>query len=119
VVLVAVAVAGFALTRSASRTEERRLLHERTREVGAVLSTSGTLASSLQLIGAVYTSTGSTAGCGSAFSAAARSLLSGAVALVGIGKMVDGDLVVAAVEGKGLVSVKFSVAHAKRSSAGR
>lgn len=96
VVLAAIAVTGFAITRSASHAEEMRLLHERGSEVGAILSTSTNLTTTLQVLGEVFAS-GEDAQ--QVFAAGARSLIVGGVTTVGIAQIVGDQVNVRAVEG--------------------
>jgi signal transduction histidine kinase/ActR/RegA family two-component response regulator len=98
IALVAVAGAGFGITRHAANTQEAGLLHERASEVALILSTATSLTSSLQVIGDVYAGGGESA---QAFAAGARSLVSGAVTTVGVAAVVGDDVVVRAVQGTG------------------
>jgi len=96
IILIAFAVGGFFVTRNTAQREEQQLLEERAAEVAALLSTSDTLAASLQLIGEVYVNG---EGTGRAFAAAARTLLTGTVTHVGIAQLTDGEAIVVDVEG--------------------
>ena len=97
-VLASIAVGGFVIARLSLQSEEKQLLHDRTSEIGAILSTSAGLASSLQMVGEVY----SNDQIGEAFSAAAKTLVAGNVTLAGVARVVGDQVVVQAVEGGGV-----------------
>ncbi|MCU1502605.1 MAG: sensor protein [Ilumatobacteraceae bacterium] len=96
--LAAVAIIGFAVTRSAADAQEGRLLQERASEVAAILSTASSLSTSLQVVGDVYAGGGEST---QAFAAGARSLVTGGVTTVGVAAAVDDQIVVRAVQGTG------------------
>ncbi|MBI5087438.1 MAG: response regulator [Actinobacteria bacterium] len=98
VVLAALAVTGFGIARSATQREEANLLEQRASEVAAILSTSTSIATSMELIGEVYAGGAAST---SAFRAGARSLVTGAVTGVGIARVVDDQVRLEAFEGTG------------------
>jgi signal transduction histidine kinase/ActR/RegA family two-component response regulator len=97
--LAGLATAGFFVTRSAARQEERRILHERAGEVAALLTSStDSLGSTLRLLGEAYAARRAP---GPGFTSSARSLVKGGVTGVGVAEKTGSDLVVRAVEGSG------------------
>ena len=100
VVLAAVSVVGFVVTRSATGDEERRLLHERTGEVAAVLSSStNNVPAMLSLLGDAYQALNAP---GPGFTAAAQSALQGGLKGVGIAQSDGSQMVVRASVGEAL-----------------
>lgn len=98
--LVAVAVAICVVTTSVVRDQERRLLHERTKEIGSALTNVITTGqSSLVLLAAVPARTGYSA---SKFTGAAHALLGSGVLTVGVARERSGRPVVVAAVGNGL-----------------
>jgi signal transduction histidine kinase/CheY-like chemotaxis protein len=97
-VLAAMTVAGFLVTRRSARNEQEHLLGERASEVAAILSTAVSLQTSLALIGDVYAAGDS---AGAAFAAGAGSLVTGAVTTVGVAEVTGDRVVVRASEGAG------------------
>lgn len=101
VVLACAGLFGFFIARDARQDEEARLLHERAGEVAALLSiTTNQLESSLRLLGEAYAGRGE---AGPAFSASARSLLTGSVTGIGVAEVDGDDVIVRAAEGTGAV----------------
>jgi signal transduction histidine kinase/ActR/RegA family two-component response regulator len=97
IVLATLAVAGCLVARSATQNSERRLLHERAAEIGALLTNAMTSAkTSLGLLGETYAA-GRADDAG--FRAGARSLAKGGVATVGIAQTDADRVVVRAEEG--------------------
>jgi signal transduction histidine kinase/ActR/RegA family two-component response regulator len=100
VALSALTVAGFLVARSAAHSAERRLLHERAAEVGALLTNStDSLKISLGLLGQTYASD---RGADAGFTASARSLLKGGVTTVGVAEVADNSVVVRSTTGRPL-----------------
>jgi signal transduction histidine kinase len=97
VVVAALGLAGFLVTRATTRDQERRLLRERAGEVSALLSsTFGQIETALHLLEAAY---GASDSAGPGFTAAARSLVQGNVAGVGAAAVLDDRVVALAGEG--------------------
>jgi len=97
VTLTSVSVAGFVIARTAAQSAEKRLLHERAVEVGALLATTtASLKASLGLLGETYAA-GHTADAG--FRASAQSLIQGGESTVGVAETVGSRVVVRAAEG--------------------
>src|SRR5215207_9244434 len=90
VAFLAATLAGNVAARRAVEHEERILLEQRASEIEAILSTSSTLTTSLQLIGEAYAADPS----GTAFEGTAGSLVSGAVTAVGVAELVDDTVTV-------------------------
>ncbi|HEY3672221.1 MAG TPA: histidine kinase dimerization/phospho-acceptor domain-containing protein, partial [Acidimicrobiia bacterium] len=96
-VLAAVTVAGFLVTRHAANDEERRLLHERGGEVAALLSGStNNVPATLTLLGDAYQALGA---AGPGFTAAARSALQSGLEGVAVARSDGSQMVVLASEG--------------------
>jgi signal transduction histidine kinase len=97
--LVVLSIGGFVATRNSGRADERVLLHERSGEVAAILSSSvNGIASGLELLGEAYAGRGES---GPAFVASARSLLKGSVTGIGVAEDTGTLAVVRAFEGTG------------------
>src|ERR1700704_3801468 len=95
IVLATLAVAGCLIARSATQNSERRLLHERAAEIGALLANAtGSAKTSLGLLSETYAAGGVGDG---GLRAGARSLAKGGVTTVGIAQT-DGDRVVVRAE---------------------
>src|SRR5207248_902610 len=100
VALSALTVAGFLVARSAARSAERRLLHERAAEVAALLANStDSLKTSLGLLGQTYASDRR---ANAGFTAGARSLLKGGVTTVGVAEVAENSVIVRASTGRPL-----------------
>ncbi|MCU1449134.1 MAG: hypothetical protein JWP02_1304, partial [Acidimicrobiales bacterium] len=98
-VLATLSGAGFFATRSAANQEEKRILHERSGEVGALVSSSiGSLKSTLGLLGESYAGLRAP---GPGFTAGARSLVTGGVTGVGVAEEQGGAVVVRGMQGGG------------------
>jgi len=92
VLLASLGVAGFAVTRSTARDQERRLLEERAGEVAALLtSATYSTASTLGLLGEAYAARHA---AGTTFTATARSLLKANVVGIGVAEVDGGHVVV-------------------------
>src|SRR5205085_5780938 len=90
-------VAGFLVARSAARSAESKLLHERAAEVGALLTNStDSLKTSLGLLGGNYASDRR---ANAGFTASARTLTRGGVATVGVAEIAKNSVVVRATTG--------------------
>ncbi len=100
VVLGGLSLAAFFVTRHAADDEEARLLHERSGEVAALLTSStDNISSTLRLLGETYAGRNEEAAPG--FVASARSLIKDRVTTVGVAQPEGSGVVVRAAEGKG------------------
>jgi signal transduction histidine kinase/ActR/RegA family two-component response regulator len=96
--LAAISVGGFLVARSANRNEERRLLHERADEVGAVLSSStNSVPATLAVLGDAYKALNAP---GPGFVAAAQSVLQTGIQGVTVAESDGSRVVVRASEGE-------------------
>ncbi len=99
VVFAALSVVGYVVTSRVGRDQERDLLRERNGEVAALLTSSvTTVGTSLRLLGETYAARGT---AGVAYQAAAKSMLTSGVIVVGVAEQEDGQLVVRAMDGPG------------------